>query len=69
VAANAIKKEGLFNLKISGQIPEYTNQLRIGVLKDEPLLRAILDKGVKTSPTGTRSHFKQACGRQHPARY
>lgn len=48
VAANAIKKEGLFNLKISGQIPEYTNQLRIGVLKDEPLLRSILDKGVQT---------------------
>ncbi|MDP1525334.1 MAG: transporter substrate-binding domain-containing protein [Rhodocyclaceae bacterium] len=34
VAAYAIKKEGLFNLKISGQIPAYTNQLRIGVLKD-----------------------------------
>ena len=48
VAANAIKKEGLFNLKISGQIPEYTNQLRIGVLKDETVLRAILDKSVKT---------------------
>lgn len=48
VAANAIKKEGLFNLKISGQIPEYTNQLRIGVSNDEPVLRAILDKGVKT---------------------
>jgi PAS domain S-box-containing protein len=48
VAANAIKKEGLFNLKISGQIPEYTDQLRIGVLKDETLLRSILDKGVKT---------------------
>ena len=48
VAANAIKKEGLFNLKISGQIPEYTNQLRIGVLKEEKLLRSILDKGVKT---------------------
>lgn len=48
VAANAIKKEGLFNLKISGQIPEYTNQLRIGVLKDESLLRSILDKGVQT---------------------
>jgi PAS domain S-box-containing protein len=48
VAASAIKKEGLFNLKISGQIPEYTNQLRIGVSKDEPVLRAILDKGVKT---------------------
>jgi len=48
VAANAIKKEGLFNLKISGQIPEYTNQLRIGVLKEELVLRAILNKGVKT---------------------
>lgn len=48
VAADAIKKEGLFNLKISGQIPEYTNQLRMGVLKDEPVLRAILNKGIKT---------------------
>lgn len=48
VAADAIKKEGLFNLKISGQIPEYTNQLRMGVLKDETVLRSILDKGVKT---------------------
>lgn len=48
VAANAIKKEGLFNLKIAGQIPEYTNQLRIGVLKDETMLRSILDKGVQT---------------------
>ncbi len=48
VAAHAIKKEGLFNLKISGQIPDYTNQLRMGVLKDERVLRAILDKGVKT---------------------
>lgn len=48
VAAYAIKKEGLFNLKISGQIPEFTNELRIGVLKEEVLLRDILDKGVKT---------------------
>jgi len=48
VAAYTIKKEGLFNLKIAGQIPEYTNQLRIGVLKGEPLLRDILDKGVRT---------------------
>lgn len=48
VAANAIKKEGLFNLKISGQIPEYTNQLRIGVLKEERLLQSILNKGVQT---------------------
>jgi diguanylate cyclase (GGDEF)-like protein len=48
VAAYAIKKEGLFNLKISGKIPAYTNQLRIGVLKDERILRDILDKGVST---------------------
>jgi diguanylate cyclase (GGDEF)-like protein len=48
VAAYAIKKEGLFNLKISGHIPAYTNQLRIGVLKEEPILRGILDKGVST---------------------
>lgn len=48
VAAHAIRKEGLFNLKISGQIPAYANQLRIGVLKDEPILRDILDKGVAT---------------------
>lgn len=48
VAAYAIKKEGLFNLKISGQIPELTNKLRMGVLKEETVLRDILDKGVKT---------------------
>ena len=48
VAAYAIKKEGLFNLKISGQIPEYVNKLRIGVLKSEPVLKDILDKGVQT---------------------
>jgi diguanylate cyclase (GGDEF)-like protein len=48
VAAYAIKKEGLFNLKISGQIPEYVNKLRIGVLKSEPVLQGIIDKGVQT---------------------
>lgn len=48
VAAYAIRKEGLFNLKISGQVPELTNELRIGVLTDEPILRDILDKGVAT---------------------
>jgi diguanylate cyclase (GGDEF)-like protein len=48
VAAYTIRKEGLFNLKIAGQIPEYTNQLRIGVLKGERVLRDILDKGVRT---------------------
>lgn len=48
VAAHAIKKEGLFNLKVAGQMPEYTNRLRIGVIQQEPVLRNILDKGVQS---------------------
>ncbi|MHC1752820.1 diguanylate cyclase [Humidesulfovibrio sp.] len=48
VAASTIRKQGLFNLKIAGQIPDYGNRLRMGVVKDEPVLRAILDKGVAT---------------------
>lgn len=46
VAAQTIKEGGWFNLKISGQIPGYGNQLRMGVLKSEETLRDILDKGV-----------------------
>ena len=48
VAAYTIKKQGFFNLKIAGQIPSYTNQLSIGVLKDKPELLGILDKGVRS---------------------
>ena len=48
VAAYTIKKEGFFNLKISGQLPNYTNQLRIGIIKTEPMLRDILDKAVQS---------------------
>ncbi|WP_372502574.1 diguanylate cyclase [Tistrella mobilis] len=48
VAAYAIRKEGLFNLKIAGQVPELTNELRVGVLAGEPMLRDILDKGIAT---------------------
>ncbi|MBB5020918.1 ATP-binding protein [Desulfurispira natronophila] len=49
IAAYTIRKEGLFNLKIAGQAPEqYTNHLRMGVLKSEPKLRDILDKGIAT---------------------
>ena len=36
MAACIIRKEGLFNLKIAGQLPEYTNNFRIGVGKDWP---------------------------------
>ena len=46
VAAYTIKREGWFNLKIAGQVPGYGNQLRIGVMKDDTVLRDILNKGV-----------------------
>jgi len=48
VAAYTIKKEGMFNLKIAGQLPDYINHLRIGVIQSEPMLRDILEKGVDT---------------------
>jgi polar amino acid transport system substrate-binding protein len=48
VAAYTIKQEGLFNLKVAARMPGYENELRIGVLKDKPVLREILNKGVAT---------------------
>lgn len=48
LAAYTIKKEGHFNLKIAGQLPDYTNKFRIGVVNTEPKLRDILDKAVLT---------------------
>lgn len=49
IAAYTIRNQGLFTLKIAGQAPdEYTNRLRIGVLKSEPMLRDILNKGIAT---------------------
>ena len=47
IAAWTIRKEGYFNLKIAGQAPEeYVNRLGMGVLKSEPRLRDILNKGI-----------------------
>jgi diguanylate cyclase (GGDEF)-like protein len=63
VAAYAIKKEGLFNLKIAGHVPDFTNKLRIGVIKDEKVLRDILDKGVKT----LTSQEREAISNKHVA--
>jgi len=52
IAAYTIKKQGLFNLKVAGQLPGYDNHLRIGVVKSEPMLRGILDKAVASiTPT------------------
>ncbi len=48
VAAYTIRKQGYFNLKIAGKLDNYANQLRIGILKSEPLLRYILSKGITT---------------------
>lgn len=48
VAAYTIRKEGLFNLKIAGQAPSFTNHFRMGVRKDMPELRDILNKGIGT---------------------
>lgn len=47
-AAYTIRKEGLFNLKVAGQLPDYTNQYRIGVANNDVMLRDIFDKGVAT---------------------
>lgn len=48
MAAYTIRKDGLFNLKVSGQVPGYENRLRIGVLKDQPILRDIFNKAIAT---------------------
>lgn len=46
IAHYIIREEGLLNLKVSGEIPEYTNHLRMGVLKEETQLVEILDKAI-----------------------
>lgn len=48
IAAYTIRKEGLFNLKIAGRLPNYANNLRMGVVESEPVLREILDRGIAT---------------------
>lgn len=48
VAVYTIKKEGWFNLKISGQVPGYENRLRIAVLKEYPELRDRLNAAIAT---------------------
>lgn len=58
MAAYTIRKEGLFNLKIAGQAPDmFTNRLRMCILKTEPMLRDILDKGVNSLTTGDRQEI------------
>ena len=48
VAAYTIKKDGWFNLKIAGELPNYKNELRMGVVKSEPELRELLNRGIRS---------------------
>ena len=48
MAAYVIKTQGLFNLKIAGQLSGFTNEFKIGVHNDYPLLKSILNKGIST---------------------
>lgn len=48
VAAYTIRKQGLFTLKVAGQVPDLHNHLRIGVRLDQPQLLAVLDKGARS---------------------
>ncbi|WP_243438198.1 transporter substrate-binding domain-containing protein [Fundidesulfovibrio soli] len=48
MAAYTIKKGGWFNLKIAGQLPEYTNKLRVGLVKDKEKLVGIVNRGIRS---------------------
>lgn len=48
MAAYTIKQEGFFNLKIVEDLPNYTNNFRLGVVNSQPMLRDILNKGIAT---------------------
>ena len=52
MSAYTIKKYGLFNLKVAGQLPGYENVFRIGVARDSVRLRDILNRGVATITPG-----------------
>lgn len=48
VAAYTIRNEGWFNLKVSGEVPEYRNELRLGILHNNMELRDTLNEAVAT---------------------
>ncbi|KHK01601.1 transporter substrate-binding domain-containing protein [Desulfovibrio sp. TomC] len=55
VAAYTIKKQGLFNLKIAGQLPYYSNNLCIGIAGNDERLRDIVNKGIASITTAERA--------------
>ncbi|RXI29661.1 histidine kinase [Arcobacter aquimarinus] len=48
IAVHTIQKENLFNLKIVDKPLKYKNLLKIGVIKEEPILLNILNKTIET---------------------
>lgn len=48
MAGYVIKNKGYFNLKIAGEIPELSNNLRIGITKNDKILQGILNKAIAT---------------------
>ena len=60
VAAYTIRKEGYFNLKVAGELSQYTNHFRMAVVKSLPMLRDILDKGIGTiTPRDVQEAFNR----------
>ncbi|MHC1791641.1 transporter substrate-binding domain-containing protein [Solidesulfovibrio sp.] len=55
IAAYTIKKQGLFNLKIAGQLPYYSNNLCIGIAGNDQLLQGILNKGIASITPAERA--------------
>ena len=48
IAAHTIKENGFFNLRILNKPENYENTFKIGILKDDVILKNILNKAIKT---------------------
>lgn len=48
MAAWVIRNEGWFNLKIAGQLPDFTNELRMGLLPELQAQKELLDEAIAT---------------------
>lgn len=46
MAVYTIKKNGWFNLKVAGEVPQYVNKLRIGINKEKAFLKEPLNLGI-----------------------
>lgn len=46
MAVYTIRKEGWFNLKVAGEVPQYANAFRVGVVKGKEEIRDRLNEGI-----------------------